>query len=218
MSKIKQVRKDGVPVQGLFQKTNTGGDAYRFVGAETGYAQIIHVDDDTVLPDGRDRVTSGPAWPAPNNTPRYIDFVLAFKYLVGRRQMMVRQVGIPTGFMRGILSREALEQARQNWAGWTNPPYDTILDPSGEDVRTFEELSEDVVRIYNPGSDKVFAFVVPHTSLQAVSRTRITIDNQGDNQAVVLLGEGDGIVFKSPSGRQGILRMNDALSLGVDPV
>jgi hypothetical protein len=218
MSKIVQVRKDGSPVQGLFRKVNTEGDAYRFVGAETGQAQIIHVDDDTVLSDGRSRVESGPAWPTPNGTPKYIDFVLKFKYLVGKNQLMVNQISIPSGFMRGILSREALEQARQDWAGWTNPPYDTILDPAGEDVRTFEEMADDVVRVYNPGQDKIFAFIVPHTSLQAVSRTRITVDNQGDNRAVVLLGEGDGIVFTSPNGRKGILRMNNALSIGIDPV
>jgi len=43
------------------------------------------------------------------------------------------------------------------------------------------------------------------------------VDNQGDNAAVELLGNGDGILLKSRGGRRGLLRIDETLQIGVDP-
>jgi len=218
MSLMVQVRRNGIPVPGLFMKRGTEGDVFRFVGAETGHAQIIRIQDNTVLPDGRNRVVVGPNHPPPNNTPQYIDFVLGFKYFVGLHQLDVGIVGVPRGTVQPIVAREVIDRARQDWAGWANPPYDGELDPDSAAPTYFQETAPDVVRIVNPWQAGIFVFSVPHTSLQAVSKNRITVENQGDNRAIELLGQNDGIVFTAPDGTRYLLRIDNSGHLGVDPV
>jgi len=217
MPQVKPVKVNGQPVPGLYQKVNTEGDAARFIGADSGYVQAVHKSDNTVLSDGRSRVAVGPLWPAPNNTPTYIEFVLGFRYFVGRNQLQVALIDSVTGRMTQVMSLSAINASRALWADWVNPPADVDLDPASEFLAHFQEISTDVVRIVNPGSSKVFVFYVPHTSLQATSRGRVVVDNQGDNVAVEMLGEGDGLLLKSRGGRRGLLRIDENLVIGVDP-
>jgi hypothetical protein len=218
MSRIVQVRKNGEPIQGLFRKLSTEADVFRFVGSESGKVLLIHKNDSTVLPDGRQKVTIGPNYPAPNNTPEYIEFVLDFQYFVGLNQLQALYVPQSGGAMGFILSRSAIDRSRQAWSGWDGGAYDADLDPDDPLTRHFQEISPDTVRVMNPGVLRVFGFMVPHTSLQATSRNRLTIENQGDNQAIDMLGRNDGIVFTSPSGKRGILRMDDNFLVGVDRI
>jgi hypothetical protein len=213
-----QVKRNGLPVSGLFLKAVTQGDAARFVGAETGYVQIINLHDDTVLPDGRRRVTIGPNYSPPNNTPSYVEFVLNFNYFVGLNQIKASLLDAgDTGRLVPLLNRQAIYQARLDWPAWQNPPYDTVLDPTDQYTVQFQEISRDTIRIISPGTTDIFVFEVPHTSLQATSRNRIMVSNQGDNAAIELMGEGDGILLKSRRGRRGLLRIDESLQIGVEP-
>lgn len=219
MSRIVQVRRNGVPVQGLFKKLSTEADVFRFVGAESGKILLIHKNDDTVLEDGRSKVTIGPNYAAPNNTPTYIEFVLDFQYFVGLNQLQafhVPNVGVVS--VAALLSRAAIDRSRQAWSGWDGGINDAHFDPDDPNTKHFQEISPDTVRVMNPGTSVMFGFMVPHTSLQATTRDRVTIENQGDNRAIDLLGRNDGIVFTSPSGRRGILRMDDSFLVGVDRI
>lgn len=218
MSRVTQVKRNGAPVSGLFLKLTTQGDAARFVGAETGYAQIIHIQDNTVLPDGRQRVTIGPNYSPPNNTPSYVEFVLNFNYFVGLNQIKAGLVDLGnTGRITSLINRDAIMRARVDWPDWYNPPYDTELDPNDQYTVQFQEISRDTIRVISPGSTRIFVFEVPHTALQATSRARVMVSNQGDNAAVELLGEGDGILLKSRGGRRGLLRIDESLQIGVEP-
>ena len=60
-------------------------------------------------------------------------------------------------------------------------------------------------------------FFVPHTSTPAENSARVIILQQGDNVALEMLGEGDGIMLKAPNGRQGLLRLGNNLALSVLP-
>jgi len=203
MSKVVQVLKDDEPVDGLWHKQTTQGDAYKFVTADSGHAQIVHKDDTTTLPDGRSRVTVG---------SNFIEVVLGFRYLVGFQQVNCNVItDVYGGLLYGIPNKTIIDDARASWSGW--PSAD--LDPA--QVMNFQEISPDTIRIYNPGSYKIFRFSVPFTSLQASSRARITVQPQGDNAAVELMGVGDGILLKSRNGNRGLLRIDDGLNLKVEP-
>lgn len=203
MPKVVQILKDGDPVDGVWQKKSTQGDAYKFVTADTGHAQIVHKDDTTTLPDGRPRVSL---------VDPYLEVVLGFRYLVGFHQIECHAViDVYSGLLYKIPNRATIDAAIASWSGW--PAAE--LDPSR--IIYFQEISPDTIRIYNIGSYKIFQFSVPFTSLQASSRARITVDAQGDNAGVELLGVGDGIMFKSRGGNRGLLRIDDALNLKVEP-
>ena len=85
-------------------------------------------------------------------------------------------------------------------------------------MQYFSEIDEETVRVYNLGvNDKIIVFSVPHTSLQAVSRSRIIVSKQGDNAIIEALGAGDGLLLKSRSGRKGLLVIDDELGVAVIP-
>lgn len=203
MSKVMQILKDGEPVDGLWQKRSTQGDSYKFVTADSGHEQIIHKNDNTTLPDGRSRVTIG---------SNYIEFVLGFRYIVGLTQLEVSVLpDIYSGIFHPIASRTVIDAARASWIGWPSGE----LDPA--QVVYFQEMSPDTLRVYNPGAFRIFRFSVPFTALQAASRSRITVEPQGDNAGIELLGLADGILLKSRSGNRGLLRMDDGFNLKVEP-
>lgn len=203
MSKVVQVQKNSEPVDGIWRKVSTEGDAYKFVTADSGHVQIVHKDDTTTLPDGRARVTTG---------SDYIEVVLDFRYLVGFHQIAADAViDVYSGLLYRIPNKAVIEAAIAAWTGW--PSAD--LDPA--QVICFQEISPDTIRIYNLGGRKIFQFSVPFTSLQASSRARITVEAQGDNAAVELMGVGDGILLKSRNGNRGLLRIDDGLNLKVEP-
>jgi hypothetical protein len=201
--KVTQIKKDGDPVDGMWQKQSTQGDAYKFVTADAGHVQIIHKDDDTTLPDGRQRVTVG---------TDYLEFVVGFKYLVGFHQLeSFAVIDVYSGLLYKMPNRAVVDTARASWQSWPSAE----LDP--DQITYFQEISPDVVRVYNPGNYKIFQFSTPFTSLQGASRARIIVDPQGDNAGVELLGIGDGILLKSRNGNRGLLRIDDGYNLKVEP-
>jgi len=201
--KVTQIKKDGDPVDGMWRKQSTQGDAYKFVTADAGHVQIIHKDDSTTLPDGRPRVSAG---------SNYLEFVVGFKYLVGYHQLeSFAVIDVYSGLLYKMPNRAVVDAARAAWPSWPS----IELDPS--QIIYFQEISPDVVRVYNPGNYKIFQFSTPFTSLQGASRARIIVDPQGDNAGVELLGVGDGILLKSRSGNRGLLRIDDGYNLKVEP-
>jgi len=208
MAHVAQVKVGGAVVRGLYRKVDTEGDAYRFVTAEAGSTQIIHKNDTTVLPDGRQRVTVGATWR---------DYVLEFPYLIGIDQLEVHIVDNTNGVMSRLPGRITIERARAAWLPPGSWPS-ALLDPASLSLCYFEELSSDTVRVYNllSGYDTVH-FSLPCTSLQGAVRERVQVKAQSDKIAIELLGDGDGLVLHAPGGKRGMLRIDDELNLGVDP-
>jgi len=201
--KVMQIKKDGDPIEGMWQKQSTQGDAYKFVTSDVGHAQIISRNDNTILPDGRPRVLAG---------PNFSEFVLGFKFIVGFNQVEAHvNIDVRSGFFLKLPNRAVVDAAKSSWPGWPAGTLDPAL------MTYFQEISPDTIRIYNPGHNYIFQFSVPFTSLQASSRARIIVDAQGDNAAVELQGDGDGILLKSRNGNRGLLRIDDGYNLKVEP-
>ncbi len=200
MSLAIQVKANGVPVRGLFKKVTTEGDIYRFVTAETGHSEVINKGD----------TRPGKVTPTSN----YHDFSLQFRYLVGLHQLSVGIVNAGVGHVTPILDQSVIEAARTA-GGWPTPGD---LDPASASMQYFAEIDEGTVRVYNLGAnDKTLVFSVPHTSLQAVSRSRIMVSKQGDNAIIEGLGNGDGILLRSRGGIKGLLVIDDERGLAILP-
>jgi hypothetical protein len=210
MGHVHQVNVDGTPIKGLYAKSATEGDAYRFVTAEAGAAQMIHRLDTTVLGDGRQRVT-----PGSGSGVTWRDFVLAFPYLVAVNQLEVHIMSSTSMFMMRLPNRLAVEAARQSWVGWPS----AFFDPASSAYTFFEEISYDTVRVYNiPSGYDVIHFSLPATSLQGSVRERLQVRDQSDNVGIELLGNGNGIILRSENGKRALLRMDDEFGLGLDPI
>jgi hypothetical protein len=74
-----------------------------------------------------------------------------------------------------------------------------------------------VVRVYHVTTSDIVMFRVPHTSTPAETSNKVIVLRQGDQVAVEMLGEGDGILFVAPNGRRGLLRMDNNLKLTMLP-
>lgn len=210
MSYVQQVRVGGASVKGLYRKRATEGDAYRFTTAEAGAIQLIHMSDSTTLPDGRARVSAGAG-----SGLTWRDFVLGFPYLVGVKQIEVSVVSNTNGFMQRIPNKVDMEAARASWVGWPA----SLLNPANAAFCYFDEISYDTVRVFDiPAGFSVIHFSIPATSLQGAVRERVQIKNQSDNIGLELLGNGNGIILRSERGKRGLLRMDDELGLGIDPI
>lgn len=202
MSLVLQVKQNGSPVRGLFKKVATEGDLYRYVTAESGHSEVIHRGDTRV-----GKVVTG---------SNYLEFTLAFRYLVGMNQLNVGIVDANTGRVSPIINQAVIETSRSS-GGWPGLPGGD-LNPATVSVQYFTEVDYEKVRVYHLGvGDKILVFSTPHTSLQATSRSRIMVSKQGDNAIVEGLGNGDGIMLRSRSGRKGLIVIDDELGLGVIP-
>jgi len=211
MSYVQQVRVGGAAVKGLYRKRATEGDAYRFTTAEAGAIQLIHMSDTTILPDGRARVSAGAG-----SGLTWRNYVLNFPYLIGIKQLEVSVVANANGLMQRIPNKIDMEAARASWSGWTPA---SLLNPATASFCYFDEISYDTVRVFNmPAGFSVVQFSIPATSLQGAVKERVQIKNQSDNIGLELLGDGNGIVLRSERGKRGLLRMDDELGLGIDPI
>jgi len=195
----------GAIVQKVFDRLPTEGDASRFYAAEAGQRLMVHVDTTDTLPNGDAIVTS-------EGGDTYL-FRLPFSYLVGSRQLMV-MIPEATAYAAGdalFLQMPSVDERNVAVAGWTGPAssyYSTY----------YEEISSSTVRVYGladpPG---VVWFVVPHTSLPATHRNKVIVRDQGDNEGIELLGDGDGIVLRSPDGRKWLVRVDESGNLASEP-
>jgi len=195
---IQQVKVDNEAISGFYQKIPTEGDLHRFASAEAGKAQFVSLADSS----GRIVVGSG-----------YLDVTLDFRYLVGVKQLQVYQVGTTSGYGQIVPNAQDVSIARNK----TGSNFPIGFDLSNPSFHFFDEVSPDVVRLYNFATTDVVLFMVPHTATPAAISNRQIIDNQGDNIAVELLGDGDGILLRSPNGRRALLRLTDNLNLNIQP-
>lgn len=176
-------------LSGFYTSAKTEGDASRFIGAETGYREVIHKDD--AAPEGSLTLL----------------FTLSFNYLVGAEQLMVfakpgyslTTFGVP-GYV--LIPKEGTE--------------------TNASSVTYEEVSSTVVRVkFSNSSIKAsatdFLFLVPHTATPAVSREKLVVKDQGDNIAVELEGDGDGVLLKSPNGLRYLIRVDDSGNIVAEP-
>jgi len=194
----RQVTVDGEPVNGLYEKIPTEGDIHRFASAETGKEQIVGLAD-----------TSGNlTWGTD-----YVDVILDFNYLMGVKQLEVTVVDPVTGEMVAIPSLASINTALTR----SGANFPSTFDPSETALLYFDEVDTDVVRVYHVNSSQIIRFRVPHTSTPAETSQKVIVLRQGDQVAVEMLGEGDGVLFVAPNGRRGLLRMDNNLKLTVLP-
>jgi hypothetical protein len=194
----REVTVDGEVVSGLYEKIPTEGDIHRFAAAETGKEQIVGLGD-----------TSGNlSWGAD-----YVDVTLDFNYLMGVKQLEVSIVDPTTGKMQAIPRLATINTARTR-AGSAFP---SSFDPGNAALLYFDEIDTDVVRVYHVTTSDIVMFRVPHTSTPAETSNKVIVLRQGDQVAVEMLGEGDGILFVAPNGRRGLLRMDNNLKLTMLP-
>ena len=125
------------------------------------------------------------------------EVTLGFNSLVGVKQLRVSQrVAIgATSFWAPVL------------------PEDLALSGS----TYYTEDSGNTVTIYGPTTTTQFLFDVPHTSIPAELREKIVVRDQGNNDAIELLGNGDGILLRSGSGFKYLVRVDDSGSLVTEP-
>jgi len=198
---------NGETVVNVFDRVATEGDAIRFLSAENGHRELISVRDTTVSSAGIPKVSKdGLSY----------TFQLDFDYIVGSNQL---DVHVPSGsaysaspgYIEWVRVSSIDERNLTAQPGW--------LGPSASNFSVyFEETSSNSVKVYGitdpPG---IVLFSVPHTSTPAALRGKVIILDQGDQVALELRGEGDGVLLKAPNGSKYLLRVDNSGTLTVEP-
>jgi hypothetical protein len=213
MSLIKPQRSGDVQIPGFFTKQDTEADIARFVGAESGYRQVVSSDD---------WVLTSVVGVQP--TIHLITF--NFTYLVGANQLMVftrvgTTIGPPAvqgqGFTALLPRLEELVDMHGLTAGSSASALSDLLP-------YYQELSSNSILVYGMGNSLYTGGLVsdilgliPHTATPALSKERVTVKDQGDNEAVVLEGKGDGVLLTAPDGSRYLVRVNNNGNLVVEP-
>lgn len=196
----------GAIVPDVYDRVETEGDAIRFIAAENGKRELIHIGNTQVASNGIAKVTV--------EAGSHL-FQLDFDYIVGASQL---EVLIPNTDQYTSANRIEFVQIasidERNQAalpGWTGPPSSQI-------ETYFEEIGSNTVRVYGiPGTPGLVLFRVPHTSLPAALRGKVIVLDQGDQVAVELRGEGDGIIMRAPNGSKYLVRVDNSGVLTVEP-
>ena len=219
MSYVTPQRSGTKVLKTYYTKVTTEGDVERFVGSEVGHRELITISDTAKVTAEAD-LTSGAI-----TIPRHL-VTTNFSYVPASNQLMVfgRRVentgeGLPAeaGFFL-IPDRDVAEDLKE-WAlvGTLN---------HSDQVLYYEEVSSNTVRIYNWGVEisgnnaewiEELLFLTPHTASTATVKERLTVKDQGDNQAINLEGPGDGVLMVSPNGSKYLLRIDDSGNLVVEP-
>ena len=180
-------------LSGFYRKVETEGDHSRFLGAENGSQQVIKYTDTA-------RVTQ--------ETTLARLYALDFDYLVGANQIQV-YAKVSTLIASGPIP-----------LGYVKIPQYSVEHGSAlvDNGCTYEEVDSGTVRIKFISATAAtyfsdFLFVIPHTASAAQAREKLTIRDQGDNVALEFEGDGDGALFKSPSGVKWLLRIDDSGNL-----
>lgn len=194
------VKREGATLPSYF-KERTNAEQVRFLSAQSGDSFIFEM---TGVP--ADRLARGITIPTGGGIPTdTIDVELPFDYFVGLKHIQVWAINLSTGRMEPLVRRSEYPSV-----GTT---VDTILDPNAV---LFDEVRSNQVRIYKAFSGDVFRVGFNHTAAPAELGEKQIINNQPDNIAIELEGEGDGIVFVTPSGRRVRLTVNDGLGVSVE--
>lgn len=187
----------GLPLVGRYRRVSTEGDALRFIQAEPGRETIIHLTDFSAAISG---------------LPLIREYELPFHYQQGAKQLEVSIVttdGMLVPLNRLATVTEARENVTLPW------PVAGDLDPADAGWRGFAERTSNTIWLYNVDTSLAFhgsAAVgvqarIPHTSTPGSNRSRLTIENQPDNEAVEMLGRNDGMVFVASDGGRWLLRI-----------
>ena len=199
MPRIQEVQdQDGVTVEGAYRKVSTEGDVFRVAAAESGKRMLISGQDSS------GRIAWGMG---------FADVTLDFIYLVGVNELDVAVVDPVTGLGRSIVNKAALDVA----VARPGAAIPSSMNPANAAFKAFAEVSPDVVRIYNLQASAVVMASVPHTATPPSLSARVSVQRQGDNIAVNLLGEGDGVLMKAPNGRTALVRLENNLKINVVP-
>lgn len=197
----------GDVVSGVYDRIATEGDAAQFVNAESGHRQLLHIDDASQLADGTNVVTEEAAIGAHL-------FQLNFDYIVGAKQLEVLIANsdlYASDTTIELIQVPSIEERNVALStNWTGP------DASEIEVY-FEEIGSSTVRVYGVPSPGIVLFRVPHTSIPASSRNKIIVEDQGDNVAIEMLGEGDGTLMRSPNGSKWLMTIDDSGTIVVEP-
>lgn len=122
-----------------------------------------------------------------------IPVTLGFNYLVGVKQLRVYQ------------------QLTINAVSFWSPVLLEGLNPTA--TVEYTETSGTEITLTGAGlgiGTHTFLFDVPHTSIPAELREKILVRDQGKNDAIELLGNGDGLLMRSGSGYRYLLRLDDS--------
>jgi len=210
MSQVQPVRSGTVVLSGVFEKITTEGDSSNFLGSNAGLSQLFRATEDTgssvdhsygVLVTDVDSVTDGYG-----NTLYTYDFTLDFNYLVGAKQLIVQLKTTPT--------------ATQPVAGFVTLPSKELIDtdPAANAWDPYyEEIDSTTVRVHNILDSRIILALIPHTAIPATNKEKITVQNQGNNEAIELEGAGDGVIFRTPNGSRWLFRIDDSGTTAIVP-
>lgn len=188
MSYVISQRIGSSKLAGFYTKIATEGDASRLVSSDTGYSEIQAQSDavDEVLPSTKSLL-----------------YTLSFSYLVGAKQLMVFTHVAGQQAWLLVMEKSVAEQL-------STYDVDTTL--------FFEEVDSTHVRLKNAHTNTGetncdFLFMIPHTAIPSETREKITVKDQGNNEAIELEGYGDGVLLRSSNGSKWLIRVDDSGNL-----
>lgn len=198
MSFVRPHTLNGVEVPGVFTKVSTPADVAGFASQLEGKRQLI----------SRAQAEDIPNEPSGTQYAGVLRFTLDSSYIVGAKQLLVfwQFDNIALG----------------NFAGWgLLPDYETARQLVGFDISInpfYEEETSNTIVLYNAdnlspgmpsGANNSLMFIIPHTATPASRISRVIVEDQGDNVGIEMLGNGDGILLKSPNGKQVLVQADD---------
>ena len=194
MGLVRQVRdSDGGPLRNHYEKIATEGDLYRFQSSVDGLKEVVSSLNTGVVV-GTD----------------YITFPLGFSYTPGMKQIMVGILDTTTGDVLNLVDGDTFRSYNSLPSGGTaiamTLPY-------------YEESSITSVSVYNysPGVEFWCVFYIPATAAPASQLNKVVVTDQSNDEAIEMKGNGDGIVFRTPSGYRRMLRIDDNGDVTTEP-
>lgn len=137
---------------------------------------------------------------------------LPFEYFVGNKQLQVYLITPGTATRTPIINETDYNQAI------TDGDVVTALGASGY---VYREITKNTVEVENLTgaaiATEIFEVHIPHTSVPGANENRIVVNNQSDDIAVQLKGNGDGLEMVSPGGIVYIVTVGDGGVLNVRP-
>lgn len=198
MSFVKPHTVNGAEIPGVFTKVSTKADVAGFASQLEGRRQLISRSTAEEIPNS----------PTGTQYAGVYRFTIDFNYIVGAKQLLVFW--------------QFDNVALGNFAGWgLIPDYETASQLVGFDISVnpfYEEETSNTVILYNvnnlspgipAGQNNALMFLIPHTATPASRISRVVVEDQGDNVGIEMLGNGDGILLKSASGKQVLINVDD---------
>lgn len=179
--------------QRSYRKDKVPNEKFRFVTATSGqrFTAEFGTSPDTAINAGIGTIT------------------LPFEYFVGRKQVQVYRITPATATRETVINETDYLQAI------ADGDVATGLGASGY---VFREITKNTVEVENLAgaiTTEIFEVYIPHTSVPGANENRIVVNDQPDDVAVQLKGNGDGIEMVAPGGIVYILTVGDGGVLNV---